>query len=280
MIQFKPTIYKFQILPFFYETKAFKVVSGLLGLVLIFFVIIYLDHRRRAALILEKNREIEEERTRITQHMHDDIGSTLARLRMRLEMAKSFQAEPDPQLLSDLTSLAQESSKKMRQLIWCSRTDTCSFNDLADYLSNIITEFFQSTPINVQLNIKDSESDIQLGSSAKREWSLILQNLAANVLQHSKADKLQFNLREINGEWIEMMLIDNGIGLPPNAMSKAGSTGLKSIQSRIESQDGQFEIESGSGSNNGVSVIIRMRIANQNSHENKWPWIVRFLLKL
>ncbi len=269
MSQPESTVYRFHILPFFYQTKTFKVMGVILALAIVFLIIIYIDQRRRAKMAAQNNLAIQAERTRITQHIHDDLGSTLARLNMRLEMAKSFQAEPDLELLSDLTGLTQESSKKMRELIWCTKPESCTFNDLADFLSYLVTEFFKKTPVQVHINVQDSEIPLQLGSSAKRDWALMTQNLLSNVLQHSKATKIEFQLREIEGTRIKMNLSDNGVGMSPEAFQKTGSTGLKSIQSRVEQQGGKFILNPKSPGG-GVQVSIEIPICQSPNNSGHW----------
>jgi signal transduction histidine kinase len=56
-----------------------------------------------------------------------------------------------------------------------------------------------------------------------------------------------------------MKLIDNGIGFDTSdAITRPDSTGLRSIQSRVTSLNGEFEIESHRGE--GASVTIKMPI--------------------
>ena len=85
-IQETATTFLFRIEPYFYQTKAFSFSLITITVCIILVWALRLDYCRKQALALEKQQEIEKERLRITQDLHDDLGSSLARFRMRLDL--------------------------------------------------------------------------------------------------------------------------------------------------------------------------------------------------
>ena len=80
-MQATTTTFRFRIEPYFYQTTTFKSSLGVITVFVILAWVARLDYCRRQALALEKQQEIETERLRITQDLHDDLGSSLARFR-------------------------------------------------------------------------------------------------------------------------------------------------------------------------------------------------------
>jgi len=211
-------------------------------------------------LALEKQQEIETERLRITQDLHDDLGSSLARFRMRLELAMEKPGPLDKGLAQELRNFAKDASTKMREIIWYLNPETCSYQAFCDYLSFLVTDYLKGSEISIRLKIVDSSSAIVIGSTMKRLWVNMIKSLLSNVVQYSKASTVEFELREIDQQWVEMKLIDNGIGFDTSySGARLDSTGLRSIQSRVASLNGEFRIESQMGK--GSSVTIKMPIS-------------------
>jgi signal transduction histidine kinase len=147
----------------------------------------------------------------------------------------------------------------MREIIWYLNPETCTYQAFCDYLSFLVTDYLKGSEISVRLKLNDSNATIVIGSTMKRLWVNMVKSLLSNVVQYSKASAIEFELREINQQWIEMKLIDNGIGFDTSdAITRPDSTGLRSIQSRVTSLNGEFEIESHRGE--GASVTIKMPI--------------------
>ena len=149
----------------------------------------------------------------------------------------------------------------MREIIWYLNPETCTYHAFCDYLSFLVTDYLKGSEISVRLNIIDSATPIVIGSTMKRLWVNMIKSLLSNVVQHSKASAIEFELREFDQKWIEMKLIDNGIGFDTSYLSaRPDSTGLRSIQSRVTSLNGAFKIESQRGK--GSSVTIKMPITD------------------
>ncbi len=260
-MQATTTTFRFRIEPYFYQTTTFKSSLGVITVFVILAWVARLDYCRKQALALEKQQEIEKERLRITQDLHDDLGSSLARFRMRLELAMEKPGPLDKGLAQELSNFAKDASTKMREIIWYLNPETCSYQAFCDYLSFLVTDYLKGSEVSVRLKITDSNAMIVIGSTMKRLWVNIIKNLLSNVVQYSKASAIEFELREINQEWVEIKLIDNGIGFDTSYSSaRPDSTGLKSIQSRVTSLNGEFRIESLRGK--GTSVTIKMPISD------------------
>lgn len=246
----------FYITPFFYQTTIFKFLAGTLLCAMCLFWVYQLDQRRKLKLHDEKERGIQLERMRIAQHMHDDLGASLAKISLQVGMALEDPKRINLSLARDINGFTKDAAKKMREIIWYLNPESCAYNSFCDYVSSMVVDYFNGSNVEVNLKIQDSDSHFIIGYTFKRDWINILKSLMANVIQHSKATRVEFQFGKLDDNWIEARVKDNGIGFDPSEKSRPDSTGLRSIQNRMRQRNGEVQIESKPG--NGACVVIRI----------------------
>jgi signal transduction histidine kinase len=121
-----------------------------------------------------------------------------------------------------------------------------ALNDLAEAVR-------LAKPLSVELNV-------QVSGEMKNELNLnlyrIVQELINNTLKHASATQIRIEITEIEKEYVNLIYEDDGIGFTFQNENKG--MGLKNIQSRVDSSNGQLTIESKPGA--GVTVIIEIPI--------------------
>ncbi len=112
----------FEVLPYFWQTTWFLVVGGL-ATVLAASGAVWFDTRRRMRRRLERaerQRDIERERSRIAQDIHDDLGASLTRISMLSETARSELDRPEHAAvgLNQIYKAAHELTRAMDEIVW------------------------------------------------------------------------------------------------------------------------------------------------------------------
>lgn len=97
MQNFNAAIYEFEILAPYYQTVWFKALVLLFILTVIYVTVSYIFKRnlKEKILILEKEQALEKERNRISQDMHDDLGSGLTKIAILSEVTKKEISDTD-----------------------------------------------------------------------------------------------------------------------------------------------------------------------------------------
>ena len=233
----------------------FFLVSGL-------FVSRSLAKRRRAEEALQRSeKELrllssqlltiqENERGRIARELHDELGTSLASIKIRLEtLIKQATSETDTlsvELLQDLVSVVQKSVEEVRNVSMALRPSTLDALGIISTITWFCREFQKVYPdirIETEIDIQEDEVAEPLKIIIYR----IIQEALQNVGKHSKADTIRICLQKTDG-MIELAVEDNGSGFDTDeAFSVEASMrgfGLGSMKERTELSDGTFVIDS------------------------------------
>ena len=88
----------------------------------------------------------------------------------------------------------------------------------------------------------------------------IIQESMNNSAKHSQARKILLSL-SLEGDWIELRIIDDGVGFDQSAVVSKGQCarfGLTSMRERADLFGGQFRVESSRGK--GTTISVRWKI--------------------
>jgi two-component sensor histidine kinase len=127
--------------------------------------------------------------------------------------------------------------------------------DLTGYVRTMSQDLFQSYKINpgkIDLIIQ-TDGDIYVDINKAIPCGLILNELISNALKHAfhgdRHGKLQIIIRETKNTEIEIVVLDNGLGLPDNVnIHQPRSAGLHLVNGLVKNQlDGQIEIKRDAG---------------------------------
>ena len=171
---------------------------------------------------------LERERKRIAMELHDNIGSRLVMIRMVLHTLKIKSKELDKLKLAteEVISLTRKIS---RSLIIISETEF----DLKEAILDLQSSALLTKKLEFELKMKNIENitNPQLEINIFR----IIQELINNVLEHSKASRVELTITKTN-EFLTLIVTDNGIGF--DTSTKYSGIGLKNIQSRVQYYNG------------------------------------------
>jgi len=229
------------------ETKVYTAIliaAGVLGIILIFFVITIIRHQRRTIRLHKEKIEaeiktLEKERKRIASDLHDDLGPLLSAVKMHLHSLE-VNAPDDVELITKSNSYIDTILVRVREIS----------NDLVPHvlirkgLVSAINEFINNLR-SVQATQIDflSEENIQLSQEKEIHLFRIVQEIVNNTLKHANAKNLLIEFRSDNNK-LFMLFKDDGIGFNyPQASGNGAGLGLKNILSRVEVLKGELYIE-------------------------------------
>lgn len=187
----------------------------------------------------------EQERQRVAQDLHDDLGSTLSMLKVRLE---EMNREPERPLKNEI-AIANKAVDDLRQISY----NLMPTRFLERGLISAIQEF-------LRINDITSQVDFFYGGNAKKlSWEVelgifrITKELLTNAIKHANATKIDLQLIYYQ-EFIYLSVEDNGVGFKEKEVVAKGN-GLKSINLRVSYLHGKLNIES---SPTGTSALIEI----------------------
>ncbi len=199
------------------------------------------------------------ERTRIAQEIHDDIGSGLTNIRLLSEIAKAkSNSLPNENIaLQKISNSANELIENMNEIIWSINSKNDSLHNLIAYLRSYVVKYFEDyESYTVQIDIKNNIPNINIDGSFRRSIFLVIKEALHNIVKHAKANKVSFQILYLDPNNLNIVIEDNGIGIV-EGKNLQFSNGIRNMQERIKSLGGNVIVYS----KKGVIIHIQMPLS-------------------
>lgn len=192
----------------------------------------------------------EQERKRIAEDLHDELGSSLAALKLRLQ--KSTLAKEQMVDILNVVDKASDDTRNISHNLMPPEFEKTSLNNL---LSNYYAKL--NSESGIRFHFHSSGEDHQFSKENELVIYRIIMELTGNILKHSAATEATSQLVYHN-EHLEIMMEDNGQGFKEKHRN---GIGLKNIRSRVDYLNGKLQIDAGLS---GTTVMIQLPYAGHN----------------
>jgi two-component system, NarL family, sensor kinase len=173
----------------------------------------------------------ESERKRIALDLHDNIGSMLSAIRLRMyQLNKSTTDETLQESYKETTDIIDDMLETTRSFSRELMSPTLEDFGLAHALENLCTRIHTGGVLHVDIQVVGEYKR----QSLKTELNIfrIAQEILNNIVKHAHASEIRMVLVS-GGDMLELRIEDNGDGfIKKEGIGKQG-LGLKSIQTRL-----------------------------------------------
>jgi len=196
----------------------------------------------------------EEELTRISREIHDELGHALTALRLDLgwlvpKLRRN--REPIRQKAAQILDLVDDTIDSVRRIAGQLRPPALEDLGLAAAIDALLERLSDQTGVTVEL--KANADDVP--AAARRALYRIVQEALTNVARHARASRVQVCLdRTADGLLLEV--IDDGVGIGPGMLDRTGSLGLVGMRERATALGGTFQVLAGRESGTTIRVTL------------------------
>lgn len=210
------------------------------------------DSRRRLAELAEHlQTSIDQERADIAREIHDDIGGSLAAVKLDLAwIARRPALEPDVRQHMDTALEMLQHALGASQRIMMNLRPPILDQGLVAAVQWLGAGFEKRT--GVRVGVRRSAEQIDVPRPMQLVAYRCAQEALTNVAKHAQASQVEIDLSDREGV-LTLEISDNGCGLSSDALRKAQSFGLLGLQERAAKVGGWLDISS---SPRGTSVIL------------------------
>ncbi len=202
----------------------------------------------------------EQERKRIGQDIHDELGQILTGLRMELDRL---------QLIGDSGFL--EKDRVLEGLNSASRLLDAVHTSINLILSKLRPPELENQSFSAALEVLISRvknqcpTNISLGCTVEMDWlhsaqstSLyrIIQESLTNIARHSEASEASIRFDWVEGG-LRLQIRDNGKGFDPDLAGRSSRFGILGIKERARWLGGNYKIDSTPGNGTCVTVVLQ-----------------------
>jgi two-component system sensor histidine kinase UhpB len=218
-------------------------------------------HKRLQALSKRTLAIQEEERRAISRELHDDVGQTLAALKIGLHRLAQGKSPDDSRLLLECTNGVSAALERLREMALNLRPPQLDQFGLYDALVWLAQRQRAATGLDVQCSFSVPENrrpSAALESTCYR----ITQEALNNATGHAKATKVTVSV-ESDGRLLKLAIRDDGIGFDEHAARlqglRTGSMGLIGMEERAQLAGGRLELRSIAGVGTTVSAVFPLQ---------------------
>ena len=200
---------------------------------------------------------LEEERTRISREIHDEMGQALTALKLDLSLIRrslvSAGLAEQSAKISEIERTVNRIVQTVRKIATELRPGVLDELGVAAAIEWAAKEFQNRTGIGCKVTIKgvDKLSDTVRTTAIFR----IVQEALTNVMRHAAATRVNVRL-EKKGNRLVLEVKDNGIGIMEGRIFDSGSLGLIGIRERVLLLGGEAVIRGNPGKGTLVRVTL------------------------
>lgn len=205
---------------------------------------------------VEHQRAMEQERARIAQDLHDELGSGITEISMLAARARSATA-PDEQRgghLDHVGCKARELVTALDEIVWAMNPRHDSLASLVSYFSLYADRFLSLANIAWRLEGPPGATDQVVDSRRRHQLFLAFKEALTNVVRHAGATEVRLNIH-CDDDALRLSVADNGGGLTTGVRTEE-MDGVNNMRTRIEKLGGRFEIESAAGQGTTVRFTV------------------------
>jgi two-component system sensor histidine kinase UhpB len=195
----------------------------------------------------------EAERAEIAREIHDDIGGSLTA--MKADLASLARRVDDPAGRERLESLGRlvDGAMRVSQAVARSLRPASLDQGLYTALRWQARDFTARHGIPVKLSANDEDVDLDLDASTA--LFRIFQEGLTNIAKHAGAQTVEATLFS-NGSMVSLEIRDDGKGVDPSSLDKAGSFGVFGMNERVRNLGGWLEIDGSPGG--GTTLMVSL----------------------
>lgn len=238
-----------------WKQQWFWLLMGLASMSLLFAAWRYL-----AGLRLEREHALQQERSRIAQDLHDNIGANLAHIGLLTEQVELASGDPD-EMRAQLDRIFQVSlatAKELDTVVWAVNPANDTLEEFARYVHGYAEEYLAMAGVRCHFISTESMTEIHLSASLRHHLLMVVKEALHNVIGHAAASLVTLRIG-VERQHIKLEIADDGRGLPPSGETRRGN-GLRNMKNRAAEIGGTCEfLTTESGSGTLVRLLVPMK---------------------
>ena len=204
--------------------------------------------------LLDKQKALEAERSRIAADMHDDVGAGLSRIRYITSAIKDGKNLSNADM-DKIMNLSDESVEKMNEIIWSLNQGNRNLDELIYHIRSQCATMVSSANLEFICELPGVIPQVNMGWNEGRNIYMLAKEAMNNAVKHAAATIITLDFSFQNN--FTITITDNGKGYDANTANKKGN-GFKNFEKRTDALNGRFSIESSSGSGTKVMFCFKL----------------------
>jgi signal transduction histidine kinase len=206
----------------------------------------------------EQQNALEQERARIAQDLHDELGSLLTRISLLGGLLKADKDHPEQveTHAAKITHSADQTVRALEEIVWAVRPGSDTLQSLVEYLAHFGNELFAEGTMRCRLDLPTEVPPRELPPDVRHNIFLIAKEALTNALKHAGGSVVHMQVKT-DGKQFKLVIADDGKGFDVGkTASDAQRNGLENMRRRAEAVGGQLQVTSEPGKGARVEFTV------------------------
>lgn len=183
-------------------------------------------------------------RARISQDLHDEIGSTLTSINI---LSKISQKNLDKnkvkvsEILNKITEQTEDIQQSMSDIVWSVRPGNDKLKDLVIRMREYLGQTAEAKEMTIDFNVDEKILHESLSMEKRQNFFLIFKEAVNNAVKYSGGKKISVSLHRVNSQ-IKLTIQDDGFGFKESEI--IFQNGIKNMHDRARTLRGTIQIQS------------------------------------
>ena len=227
--------------------------------------------QRLRALALELTLTEEQERSQISEELHDGPAQSLSFVRLQLASASETATETaQSRKLDDVSKVVRESIQQIRDVILALGSPSMREIGLAAAVSEWAEDQVEKR-YGLRTSFTDTSGELLLSYDIQAMLFRNTRELVINAAKHAQADSVSVKM-ESSGRALRITVEDKGIGFDPTSAGslpdRSGGFGLFSIAERMADLGGGLEIVAAPGKGCKATLVVPFEPAEEGDSQS------------
>ena len=216
---------------------------------------------RRKILRLKQQHLVEQERVRIAQNIHDDLGARVTQISLLSGLAQGNASFPEKARadFGTISRMSRELVSALYETVWTVNPENDHLEALGNYLCQMVNQLCAEARLRCRLHVVELPPGVQVSSQTRHHVTLAVKEALHNVLKHARASEVTLHVA-LTGKLLTVSLQDDGCGFDPAAALPGH--GLTNLRRRLAELGGTCSLTSQPGRGTTVRLSLEVGLPN------------------
>lgn len=192
----------------------------------------------------------QEERSRISQELHDELGTALTSISLASELLKQH-GQTNSAEVQIIARASSEMTTRMNEIVWSLNVNNDNLQSLVAYIRKFCADFLGEAGIQMIFTETITDPQRELKGIIRRNVYQSVKEAVHNVVKHAEASRVELAIATVENE-LHILIRDDGKGMTGES-AKLWSNGLRNMRKNIEGVKGRINWIT----DNGTQVSIQ-----------------------
>lgn len=216
---------------------------------------------KRQVQELERQRVVEQERFRIAQDIHDDLGARAAQISLLSSAAQdkeSLSVAEARMELGIVSRMSRELVAALYETVWSVSPENDDLDSLVSYVCQLTDQMCAVAHVKCRFECPDMPPGIFISGPTRHNVIMAVKEAVHNVIKHGHASEIQISVGLANGV-LTIEVNDNGCGFDPAA--KVRGNGRNNMERRMRSLQGSCSVATQPGAGTKITFEFPLPIS-------------------